>query len=51
MYGTETAAGSTGALLALTGVSTGAWVLTLLGVIFAGMALAALTRRNSKTRP
>jgi LPXTG-motif cell wall-anchored protein len=50
MYGVqETTAG--GAVLAATGLATGAWVLTAVGLVLAGIALVALARRPGPHRP
>lgn len=50
MYGMqESTAG--GAVLAATGLATGAWVLAAVGLILAGIALLALFRRGGKDRP
>lgn len=50
MYGaTDTTAG--GSALAMTGLATGNLLLTGVGIIFAGLALVALFRRQSAHRP
>lgn len=45
------ATGGSGAMLAMTGLTVGGWVLTAVGIIFLGVALFALARRHSKARP
>jgi LPXTG-motif cell wall-anchored protein len=40
-----------GATLAATGLGMGSWVLAVAGVIFVGVGLWTLVRKNSKNRP
>lgn len=51
MYGMNTAVPASGAALAYSGLNLGADLLTALGVLLIGVALVALARRNSATRP
>lgn len=51
MYGNITATGVGGGTLAATGMAVGSWVLLAVGIIFAGAAICALIKKNSKHRP
>lgn len=51
IYGSNTAAGVAGATLASTGLAVGSWVLLAVGVIFAGIAIYTLIKKDSKHRP
>lgn len=54
MYGTDVAAGGTGATLAATGLSMGAGALTVIGLCLVGVALVTAARmfaHRGKPRP
>lgn len=50
MYGT-TEMSASGAVLASTGLAMGSYVLAGIGLIFAGIAVIMLVKKNSKNRP
>lgn len=50
MYGTEASSASALAATGL-GLATGSWVLAAVGIVFVGMALYLLFRKESKVKP
>jgi LPXTG-motif cell wall-anchored protein len=51
MYNGVSAAGLTGGSLAATGVAAGSWILAVVGLIFLGVGVYMLLKKNSRHRP
>lgn len=51
MYGVNETQSAAGVALAVTGLSTGASILAILGIIFVIIGVVALVRKGGKDRP
>jgi hypothetical protein len=51
MYGMNATAPAAGAALAYSGLNTGAYLLSALGILLIGVALVTLVRRSPAVRP
>lgn len=51
MYGTTASSGVAGTALAMTGLTVGSSILLAIGVIFIGIGIYLLIKKNSKARP